>query len=143
MSTAASERTPPLPLDSPNPQFCLVVGLYVALLAVPIVLYGATNVGVSDPAALDGVFLASGVLVAAVTWGVGRLDGAAQRSGTARGRRLYPWDAFTGYTRTDDAIVCHRPRRVDVQFALTDLDDADAVERALRQYLDRTEVASV
>ncbi|MBV0924809.1 hypothetical protein KTS45_11430 [Halomicroarcula limicola] len=55
--------------------------------------------------------------------------GVEQRMPVAR--RLFPWDDFTGYTRTDDAIVLHRPRRIDFRFALADLDDPDAVERAL------------
>ncbi|WP_277541992.1 hypothetical protein [Haloarcula laminariae] len=50
-------------------------------------------------------------------------------------RRLTTWDAFRGYSRTDDALVLHRPRRVDVRFALADLDDPEAVEAALGQYL--------
>ncbi|QFR21145.1 hypothetical protein GBQ70_12050 [Halomicrobium sp. ZPS1] len=58
-------------------------------------------------------------------------------------RRFYEWSHFDGYTRTDDALVCHRPRRVDVRFALDDLDDPDAVEGILSRYLGRSEVASV
>jgi len=57
--------------------------------------------------------------------------------------RYYAWDEFSGYSRTGDAIVCHRPRRVDFRFALADLDDPEAVEVVLDQYLDRTEVATV
>lgn len=50
-------------------------------------------------------------------------------------RRLTPWDAFDGYSRTDDALVLHRPWRVDVRFALADLDDPDAVEAAVAEHL--------
>ena len=50
-------------------------------------------------------------------------------------RRLTPWAAFDGYSRTDDALVLHRPRRVDTRFALADLEDPDAVETALDRYL--------
>ncbi|PSP92986.1 hypothetical protein BRC91_11355 [Halobacteriales archaeon QS_4_62_28] len=58
-------------------------------------------------------------------------------------RRYYAWDEFSGYSRTGDAIVCHRPRRIDFRFALADLDDPEAVEVVLDRYLDRTEVATV
>ena len=50
-------------------------------------------------------------------------------------RRLTPWDAFDGYTRTDDALVLHRPWRVDSRFALADLDNPDAVEATVSQHL--------
>ena len=50
-------------------------------------------------------------------------------------RRLVRWDRFEGYTRTDDALVLHRPWRVDARFALADLDDPDAVEAAIARYL--------
>jgi len=54
-------------------------------------------------------------------------------------RRVTPWDGFEGYTRTDDALVLHRPWRVDVRVALADLDDPDAVEAAVAQYLPGSE----
>lgn len=50
-------------------------------------------------------------------------------------RRLVRWEAFDGYTRTDDALVLHRPWRIDTRLALADLDDPDAVEAALARYL--------
>jgi hypothetical protein len=50
-------------------------------------------------------------------------------------RRLVPWDAFEGYTRTDDALVLHRQWGVDTRLAVSDLDDLDAVERAIARYL--------
>ena len=50
-------------------------------------------------------------------------------------RRLVPWDAFEGYTRTDDALVLHRQWGVDTRLAVSDLDDPDAVERAIARYL--------
>jgi len=283
MSSAASRSVPPLPLDPPDPEFRLVVGLYVALLAVPLVLIGAVIAGLSDPAALYGVFLVAGVAVTGgVTWAMGSVEGGAVRLGESRVRwllslpgialsaalfalqpavgavavvslflgviaavaglllavmarsryvkalldaagvdgewtagwpadakrriewlaavlmvagfasfvgglaadaqfwfpgqfliaggaaitgygqpqdyaatpaglaverggfrRFYEWDHFDGYTRTDDALVCHRSRRVDFRFALEDLDDPDTVERALGRYLTRSEVASV
>jgi hypothetical protein len=280
MSYAASGSVSALSLDPPDSAFRLVVGLYVAILVVPVVLYATTGVGVADPAVLYGVFLLSGlVVVAAVTWGLGSVEGGAVRLGDARSRwllpvlpvvlaagsfavlsqiggaavvgfflgvvgvpagiavaamahsryvkavldtltaeaewrsgwperarhrlyllvvavmivgivcivvgavrdgygalttigqflftfgvvlatigqpqnytatdaglavgrgglwRLYPWDGFSGYTRTDDTLVCHRPWRVDVRFAVTDLDDSDAVERAVARYLHST-----
>ncbi|MBX0294848.1 hypothetical protein [Haloarcula nitratireducens] len=72
------------------------------------------------------------------TWGQERTYvasevGVEQRMPVAR--RLFPWADFTGYTRTDDAIVLHRPRGIDFRFALADLDDPDAVERALGTHL--------
>lgn len=283
MSNAASRSVPSLPFEPPDPQFRLVVGLYVAMLVVPLVLIGAVMAGVSDAATLYGVFLVAGVAVTGgVTWAVGAVDGSAVRLGNSPGRwvlflpgialvvgsfallpsvggvamlgfflglfaalagvllavmarsryvktlldavevdgewtagwpaaakrrvewlaagliiaglasfvgglvvdsplwylgqflvaigaaitgyaqsqdyaatpaglaverggfrRFYDWDHFDGYTRTADALVCHRPRRVDCRFALDDLDDPDAVERALGRYLARTEVASV
>jgi hypothetical protein len=51
-------------------------------------------------------------------------------------RRLFGWGAFAGYTRTEDALVLRRRWRPDARFALADLGDPDAVERALAQYLD-------
>jgi len=59
--------------------------------------------------------------------------GLEQRNPVAR--RLFRWDTFEGYTRTDDALVLHRPWRVDTRFALADLDDPDAVDAAIGQYL--------
>jgi len=50
-------------------------------------------------------------------------------------RRLWSWDAFDGYSRTDEAILLHRPWRVDHRFALADLDDPDAVETAVAAHL--------
>lgn len=50
-------------------------------------------------------------------------------------RRLTPWDAFEGYSRTEDALVLHRRWRVDSRFALADLADPDAVEAALASHL--------
>ncbi|QFR21144.1 hypothetical protein GBQ70_12045 [Halomicrobium sp. ZPS1] len=85
MSNAAPRSAPALPFEPPDPQFRLVVGLYVALLVVPLVLFGAVTVGFSDAAALYGVFLIAGLLlVAVVTWALGRLDGAAVRLGNSR-----------------------------------------------------------
>ena len=53
-------------------------------------------------------------------------------------RRLVRWDAFDGYTRTDDALVLHRPWRIDTRLALSDLDDPDAVEAAVARQLPGT-----
>lgn len=50
-------------------------------------------------------------------------------------RRLYPWAAFDGYARTEDAIVLTRPRRVALRFAVADLEDPDAVEAACARFL--------
>ncbi|GGN97534.1 MULTISPECIES: hypothetical protein [Haloarcula] len=50
-------------------------------------------------------------------------------------RRLFPWSAFDGYTRTDDALVLHRSWRVDTRIALADLSDPDAVDAAFARYL--------
>ncbi|WP_276249955.1 hypothetical protein [Haloarcula rara] len=50
-------------------------------------------------------------------------------------RRLTPWNAFDGYTRTDDALVLHCPWRVDTRFALADLEDPDTVEAAVAGHL--------
>jgi len=50
-------------------------------------------------------------------------------------RRVTLWGDFDGYTRTDDALVLHRPWRVDTRFALADLEDPDAVEAAIARYL--------
>jgi len=50
-------------------------------------------------------------------------------------RRVVPWDAFEGYSRTEDALVLHRRWRVDTRFALADLNDPDAVERAIARHL--------
>jgi len=50
-------------------------------------------------------------------------------------RRLFRWDSFDGYTRTDDALVLHRSWRVDTRFALADLEDPDAVEATIGRYL--------
>jgi hypothetical protein len=50
-------------------------------------------------------------------------------------RQLFQWDDFEGYTRTDDALVLHRPWRLDLRLALDDLDDPDAVEDTLSRYL--------
>jgi len=50
-------------------------------------------------------------------------------------RQLTPWDAFDGYTCTDDALVLHRQWRIDTRFALADLDDPDAVEAAIETHL--------
>lgn len=54
-------------------------------------------------------------------------------------RRLWSWARFAGYTRTSDALVLHRPRRVDIRLALADLDDPDAVEDAIARYLRASE----
>lgn len=62
--------------------------------------------------------------------------GLERRAPVARG--LTRWDAFDGYSRTDDAFVLHRPWRVDDRFALADLDDPDAVEAALADHLSAT-----
>jgi len=59
--------------------------------------------------------------------------GLEQRNPVAR--RLFRWEAFDGYSRTDDALVLHRPWRVDTRFALADLEDADAVEAAVAGHL--------
>lgn len=50
-------------------------------------------------------------------------------------RRLLPWERYTGYTRTADALVVHRSWWFDGRFALDDLDDPDAVEAAIARYL--------
>ncbi|WP_324663906.1 hypothetical protein [Haloarcula sediminis] len=50
-------------------------------------------------------------------------------------RRLVGWDAFDGYSRTDDALVLHRPWLVDTRFALADLDDPEAVEDTIANYV--------
>jgi hypothetical protein len=60
-------------------------------------------------------------------------EGLEQRLPVAR--RLLPWERYTGYTRTADALVVHRSRWFDGRFALADLDDPDAVEAALARYL--------
>jgi len=59
--------------------------------------------------------------------------GLEQRMPVAR--RLSRWDAFESYSRTADALVLHRPRRMDARFALSDLDDPDAVEAAIARHL--------
>lgn len=59
--------------------------------------------------------------------------GLEQRKPVAR--RLTPWDAFEGYSRTDDALVLHRQWRIDSRFALADLEDPDAVEAAIACHL--------
>jgi hypothetical protein len=59
--------------------------------------------------------------------------GLEQRNPVAR--QLFRWNDFDGYTRTDDALVLHRRWHIDTRFALADLDDPDAVERAVAQYL--------
>jgi hypothetical protein len=48
-------------------------------------------------------------------------------------RRLVPWSAFDDCERTADAIVLRRvsPWRVDVRFALADLDDPEVLEAVL------------
>jgi len=53
-------------------------------------------------------------------------------------RRLLSWERYTGYTRTEDALVVHRSVWLDGRFALADLDDPDAVETALARHLPRT-----
>ncbi|MBX0304963.1 hypothetical protein [Haloarcula salinisoli] len=50
-------------------------------------------------------------------------------------RKLLPWDGFSGYTRTADALVLHRQWRLDIRLALDDLDDAASVERAIAEHL--------
>lgn len=91
MANAAARTAPSPSLESPDPQFRLAVGLYVALLAVPLVLYGAVTGGLSDATALYGVFLGAGLLVVAlVTWALGRVDGGAVRAGNSRLRWLPP-----------------------------------------------------
>lgn len=49
--------------------------------------------------------------------------------------RLLRWSAFDGYSRTDDAIVLHRRRRVDLRFAIDHLDDVAGVEDAIARHL--------
>jgi len=53
-------------------------------------------------------------------------------------RQVFRWAAFTGYSRTDDALVLHRPWRLDIRLALDDLGDPDAVEAAVAEYLRAT-----
>jgi hypothetical protein len=60
-------------------------------------------------------------------------EGIEQRLPVAR--RLLPWTRYTGYSRTEDALVVHRPRWFDGRFALADLEDPDAVEAALASHL--------
>lgn len=60
-------------------------------------------------------------------------EGLEQRLPVAR--RLLPWKQYTGYTRTADALVAHRPWWFDSRFALEDLNDPDAVAAALARYL--------
>ncbi|MFC7251241.1 hypothetical protein ACFQJ5_15555 [Halomicroarcula sp. GCM10025324] len=50
-------------------------------------------------------------------------------------RRLYRWTTFTSWSRTADAIVLHRRRRVDLRFAVEDLADPDAVEAVCSRHL--------
>jgi len=59
--------------------------------------------------------------------------GLEQRNPVAR--RLFRWDAFDGYTCTDDALVLHRQWRIDTRFALADLDDPDAVKAAIETHI--------
>ena len=59
--------------------------------------------------------------------------GLEQRAPVAR--QLMSWDAFEGYTRTDDALVLHRRWRPDHRFALADLEEPDAVETAIARHL--------
>lgn len=49
--------------------------------------------------------------------------------------RLHPWSAFEGYSRTDDAIVLRRRWRVDLRFAVDDLDASAGVEEAIARHL--------
>lgn len=77
-------------------------------------------------------------VIGTVSWSEGRTYtvspvGLEQRNPGAR--RLFRWDTFDGYSRTDDALVLHRPWRVDTRFALADLEDPDAVEAAVARYL--------
>ncbi|MFU1780597.1 hypothetical protein ACM16X_04370 [Haloarcula japonica] len=60
-------------------------------------------------------------------------EGLEQRLPVAR--RLLPWERYTGYTRTTDALVVHRSWWFDDRFALDDLDDTDVVAAALARYL--------
>jgi len=68
-------------------------------------------------------------------------DYVLSEAGVERGneitRRAFRWEAFSGYTRTDDALVLHRQWRLDLRLALEDLDDPDAVEEAVRTHLGR------
>lgn len=112
----------------------LVAGVLLAVTAAGFIAGIATNRIWLQTASqilfpLGLVFASSGerrtYLVSAV--------GIEQRMPVAR--RLFRWDDFGGYTRTADAIILHRPRRVDFRFALADLDDSDAIERAIERYL--------
>jgi len=62
--------------------------------------------------------------------------GLEQRAPVAR--RLFDWDSFDGYSRTDDALVLHRRWWVDLRFALADLEDPDAVEATIARHLTAT-----
>lgn len=50
-------------------------------------------------------------------------------------RRLLSWEQFTGYSRTDDALVLHRSWLPDLRLALADFDDSDAVVDAITGHL--------
>ena len=63
------------------------------------------------------------------------LSEAGVERGNEIARRAFRWEAFSGYTRTDDALVLHRPRRLDFRLALDDLDDPGAVEDAIAAHL--------
>lgn len=89
--------------------------------------------------------IAGQILFPAVIGSLSQSDGGSYTVSTAGleqqkpvARRLFQWDAFEGYSRTDDALVLHRPWLVDTRFALADLDDPDAVETALARHLPRT-----
>lgn len=50
-------------------------------------------------------------------------------------RRLYRWGEFTSCSRTADAIVLHRRCRVDLRFAVEDLENPDAVAAVCTRHL--------
>jgi hypothetical protein len=117
-------------------------------VAAAVVLAAGVVVGVGLPLYLgDGVSVSSFVwLPALVPAWIGLLDGDGREVAvTDRGlrveRTLHDWEGFAAFAVTDDALRLHRDAwyRSSLSFDRDDVEDLDAVVRALGRHLSRRE----
>lgn len=107
---------------------CGLLFVVGAVFDIPVVRYGAQFV------------LPLGIVVS--TWGQARTyraTSAGLELQAPANRHLYRWEQFEGYMLTEEAIVLHHraPWRLPMYCDRSALDDAEAVQAALGQYLPR------
>jgi hypothetical protein len=118
----------------------LYVGAYAGLVAV---LVGGSGLVVAfggDLGSVGSVLPALGGSAAGLPAVVSEREVEVLREGVRVGRTFHRWDRFDGYAVDDDAVVLARSGyRGSYRFDRSDVDDVEALGRALGRFLPRRE----